>query len=70
MSYVQDLKALLEPMGVYRLEGSLNGGALTAAGEALDQCGDELAQIQREMLLTTAEILASVTVPFRETIRN
>lgn len=55
MSYVQDLKALLEPMGVYRLEGSLNGGALTAAGEALDQCGDELAQIQREMLLTTAE---------------
>lgn len=55
MSYAQALKDLLEPMGVYRLEGSINGSALTAVGEGLDQCGQTLEELQREMLLATAQ---------------
>ena len=34
MSYARYLKNLLEPMRVYRLEGTLNGGELESAGAA------------------------------------
>lgn len=49
------LKALLRPLGVYRLEGTLNGGELEAEGGALDGCLAELEEWEREMLLSTAE---------------
>ena len=49
------LKELLRPLGVYRLEGTINGGELEAQGQALDGVAEALDAIQREMLLTTAE---------------
>lgn len=49
------LKELLRPLGVYRLEGTINGGELEAQGQALDGVAGTLDTIQREMLLTTAE---------------
>ena len=49
------LKELLRPLGVYRLEGTINGGELEAQGQALDGVAEALDIIQREMLLTTAE---------------
>ena len=49
------LKELLWPLGVYRLEGTINGGELEAQGQALDGVVGTLDTIQREMLLTTAE---------------
>lgn len=49
------LKELLRPLGVYRLEGTINGGELEAQGQALDGVVGTLDTIQREMLLTTAE---------------
>ncbi len=55
MSYAQYLKELLRPLGVYRLDGGLGAGELEAEGAALDGCGAGLEDIQREMLLTTAE---------------
>lgn len=55
MSYGEYLKALLEPMGVYRLEGTLNGGELDSIGAALDGVDGDLEHTQREMILLTAE---------------
>ena len=55
MTGAQNLRALLAPMGVYRLEGTINGGALEAVGEALDQVSDALDETERETLLATAE---------------
>ena len=55
MSYGRYLKDLLEPMGIYRLEGTLNGGELESVGAALDGVEDALEYTQREMLLLTAE---------------
>ena len=49
------LKELLRPLGVYRLEGTINGGELEVQGQALDGVDEALDIIQREMLLTTAE---------------
>lgn len=54
MGYGEFLKDMLRPMGVYRLEGSTNGGELEAVGAALDSCAAALAQTEREMLLITA----------------
>lgn len=55
MSCGKAMKELLRPLGVYRLEGTVNGGELEAVGEALDGCAGVLDGWEREMLLTTAE---------------
>lgn len=55
MSYAQYLKQLLEPLRVYTLEGTANGSELEAQGKALDQVSGTLEEIQREMLIATAE---------------
>ena len=55
MSYARYLKGMLAPLGVYRLEGSLNGGELESIGTALDGAAEALETLEREMLLTTAE---------------
>ena len=55
MSYAEALKDLLRPLGVYRLEEGYGAGELAAAGSALDGCGTALDQVEREMLLTTAQ---------------
>ncbi|MEG2097782.1 MAG: DUF2313 domain-containing protein [Pseudoflavonifractor sp.] len=54
MGYTEVLKDLLRPMGVYRLDGTVNGGELACFGEALDECAADLEAAEREMLLTTA----------------
>lgn len=54
MSHGQNLRDLLEPLGVYRWEGSFQWGELQSAGAALDGVADHLARTQREMSLTTA----------------
>lgn len=55
MNYAQAMRELLEPLKVYHLEGTLNGGELDSLGAALDACGAVLEEIQREMLLSTAQ---------------
>ena len=55
MSYARYLKDMLEPMGVYRLENSLNSAELESAGAALDGVDQVLEEVEREMLLLTAE---------------
>lgn len=55
MSCAGQIKELLRPMGVYRLEGTVNGGELEAMGSALDACAECLETAEREMLLVTAE---------------
>ena len=55
MSYAQYLKELLAPLRVYELEDTANGGELEAEGQALDQVESTLEEIQREMLISTAE---------------
>lgn len=55
MSHGQYLRDLLEPLGVYRWEGSFQWGELQSAGAALDGVADHLALTRREMSLTTAE---------------
>lgn len=54
MSYAEYLKDLLRPMGVYRLEGSVNGAELESLGAALDAVQERLEAIHREADLTTA----------------
>ena len=53
--YAQYLKDLLRPLRVYELEGTANGGELEAQGQVLDSVETDLEEIQREMLLSTAE---------------
>ena len=55
MNYAQAMRELLEPLRVYHLEGTLNRGELDSLGAALDACGAVLEEIQREMLLSTAQ---------------
>lgn len=55
MNYAQAMRELLEPLRVYHLEGTLNGGELDSLGAALDACGAVLEEIQLEMLLSTAQ---------------
>ena len=55
MKHEQRLRALLEPLGVYRWEGSFQWGELRSEGTALDGAARELAHIQRESCLSTAE---------------
>ncbi len=53
--YAQYLKDLLRPLRVYELEGTANGGELEAQGQVLDSVETDLEEIQREMLISTAE---------------
>lgn len=55
MSHGQYLRDLLEPLGVYRWEGSFQWGELQSAGAALDGVADHLAETRREMSLATAQ---------------
>jgi hypothetical protein len=51
----QQLRALLAPLGVYRWEDTFQWAELRAVGAALDACGAELEELERECLLQTAE---------------
>ena len=55
MSFGQNLRDLLSPLGVYRWEGSFQWGELQSEGLALDGVAETLAEIQREMNLVTAQ---------------
>ena len=56
MSYEDYLIGLLRPLGVYDWsEGSLQRAELACLGRGLDGCAEALEQVQREMLVTTAE---------------
>ncbi|WP_130869330.1 DUF2313 domain-containing protein [Intestinimonas massiliensis (ex Afouda et al. 2020)] len=53
--YGEYLRQLLRPLRVYDLDGTANGGELDAQGTALDGVSDTLEEIQREMLISTAQ---------------
>lgn len=55
MGYGTYLKELLQPLGLYQLEGSVNGAELEAVGAQMDRVALELEDSQREMLVSTAE---------------
>lgn len=55
MSYTQYLRDILEPLRVYDLNASYNGGELDTQGMALDGVEAELEDVQRESCLFTAE---------------
>lgn len=55
MSYAEDLKLLLAPLGVYDLEAPFNGGELAAQGGALDGAAAALEELLRESCPLTAE---------------
>lgn len=54
MSGAEDMKQLLRPLGVYRLENSFFGAELDSVGGALDELEQTLEKIQREMLPDSA----------------
>lgn len=54
--YEEYLRALLAPLGVYRLDGdSLSGAELYALGKGLDSLSDRLDAVEREGVTATAE---------------
>ena len=55
MSFGQNLRDLLTPLGVSRWEGSFQWGELQSEGAALDGVAEPLAEFQREMNLVTAQ---------------
>ena len=55
MSYVQYLRRLLDPLGVYRPDAPFQRGELEALGDAFDQVEAALEEIHREVCLATAE---------------
>ena len=56
MGYAQYLRDLLEPLGIYTFtDGSVSGGAVEAAGAALDGVSAALEEAEREALVPTAE---------------
>ena len=56
MTYYDYLCALLEPMRIYRTErGSISGGELYAAGQALDGALARMDYAERESILPLAE---------------
>lgn len=55
MGYGDYLKALLRPMGVYKLDGSVGGSELESVGGALDRYDGKLERLAREMVVLTAE---------------
>ncbi|MBQ3134761.1 MAG: DUF2313 domain-containing protein [Oscillospiraceae bacterium] len=54
MSHAQNMKMLLRPMGVYKLDHSYLAAELECVGAAMDRLETELERVQREMCLTTA----------------
>ena len=75
MSHGQNLRDLLEPLGVYRWEGTFQWGELQSQGAALDGVEAELESIQREMNLATAQaegldgVLALLGRPLKHLLR-
>ncbi len=55
MSTEAQLRAILEPLGVYRWEGSFQWKELQSEGKVLDTIASELQHLQKEMCLLTAE---------------
>ena len=55
MKSAEYLRELLRPLGVYELRTGAGAGELESAGAALDGGAALLEEIQREMLLLTAE---------------
>lgn len=55
MTYAEQLRALLRPLGVYDLNAPINGAALDAKGAALDEVHGWLEEMVRETDLTTAQ---------------
>lgn len=54
MSYEGYLRDLLAPLGVYRLDGTVNGAELACWGRFLDGVQEELEEVHRQADLTTA----------------
>lgn len=54
MSYAGYIWALLEPLDIYRKNGTFQMGELHAQGEALDGVEARLEELEREMCLATA----------------
>ena len=54
MGYGGYLKQLLQPLGLYQLENSVNGAELEAVGAQLDGEAARLEESRREMLVCTA----------------
>lgn len=55
MGYSEYLKELLRPLRLYVLDEGYGAAELEWEGAALDQCGDGLAEIEREAFLHLAE---------------
>ena len=55
MGYSDYLRALLRPMGVYRLEQSINGAELDALGMGMDACCEPVDSLKAECVIPTAE---------------
>lgn len=54
MSYAQQMRDVLEPLGIYQWEDSFQWAALSAKGASFDLVAEELEELQREMNLVTA----------------
>lgn len=54
MRYEDCLKELLAPLGVYRLDGTVNAAELASVGQALDGVMARLEELHRQADLTTA----------------
>ena len=65
MSYGAYLRELLRPLRIYGLEGTANGGELEAQGKALDGVEAAMEEVQREMLICTAEGRAALAALLR-----
>lgn len=55
MGYGDHLKRLLHPLGLYRLEGTINGSELESMGLQLDLVSDEVEKLEQEVSPITAE---------------
>lgn len=49
------LKQLLAPLGIYRTEGGVSGGEISALGVALDGAHAVLGELERELFIGSAE---------------
>lgn len=55
MGYGEDLRLLLEPLGVYSFSG-YSGGEISVLGAALDAAEEYIEKIQKDFFLTTAGV--------------
>ena len=53
--YAEYLRELLKPLGIYRTEGGVSGGEISALGRGLDGVHEVLSELEHELFLTTAE---------------